>query len=173
VQIVNVPITSLKEYPGNARRGDVEAIAESLRTNGQFQPLIVQESTRYILIGNHTLKAARDHLRWPDIDAAFLDVDDMAARKIVLAANRTADLATYDLDDLQALLHQVDDLEGTGYTADDLSGLDDADEGETTSSERDRDTSTRLGVVVYCDTEEEQLLLLEVLLEEGRNARAL
>ncbi len=171
MQIVNVPIDSLVHYPGNARRGDIEAIAASLRANGQFQPLIVQEATRHVLIGNHTMKAASS-IGWVSVDVAFLDVDDMAARKIVLAANRTADLATYDLEDLQALLHQVDDLEGTGYTADDLTGLD-SDDDHDSGGERDRREGVRLGVVVYCDTEEEQLLLLETLLQEGREARAL
>lgn len=169
--IERVRTSDLEPYPGNARRGDVDAIAKSLEINGQFQPVIYQLSTRYILIGNHTHQAIRK-LRWADLDAAGLDVDDDQAKKIVLAANRTADLATYDLDALASLLSSVDDLDGTGFTDADLVGLLQDDMGEQGES-RERDPKIRWGVVVYVEDEEEQLQLMEQFLEEGRNVRAL
>lgn len=118
-------LTTLVEYPGNPRRGNVEAIRASLRANGQFQPLVVQVSTRQVLSGNHTLQAMRAE-GFAHADVYFVDVDDETARRIVLAANRTADLGTYDNDDLAALLQAFespDGLEGTGYDADDLAAL--------------------------------------------------
>lgn len=170
--IKKIKTSSLEPYPGNARRGDVGAIAKSLQVNGQFQPVIFQLSTQYVLVGNHTLAAAR-HLRWAEIEAAPVDVDDAQARKIVLAANRTADLASYDLDALSSLLSEVDDLEGTGFTDDDVTGLlqedDDVDEGDIP----DRSSGARIGVAVYCRDEEQKLELLARLLEEGYEARAL
>lgn len=173
-QIVTVGIDTLRPYPGNARRGDVEAIASSLEVNGQFQPLIVQQSTEYVLIGNHTLRAARK-LKWRKIDIAHVDVDDDQARKIVLAANRTSDLATYDLDALAVLLSEAGDLTGTGFTADDLTGLlDDQDPAEEQPGGVTGDgKKVRWGVVVYCDDEKDQLELMSTLLEEGRDCRAL
>jgi ParB-like chromosome segregation protein Spo0J len=173
-EIVTVGIDTLRPYPGNARRGDVDAIAASLEANGQFQPLIVQQSTEHVLIGNHTLRAARK-LKWRKIDIAYVDVDDNQARKIVLAANRTADLATYDLDALAVLLSEVDDLTGTGFTADDLAGLHDQDPAEEEpGGVSDGDgKKVRWGVVVYCADESEQLELMSMLLEEGRDCRAL
>lgn len=173
-EIHTVGVDNIKPYPGNARRGDVDAIAASLETNGQFQPLIVQESTRYVLIGNHTLRAARK-LKWRTIDIAYIDVDDDRARKIVLAANRTADLATYDLDALAILLSEVDDLTGTGYTNDDLAGLQDQDpaDDEPGGVSDGQGKKVRWGVVVYCDNESDQLQLMSSLLEEGRDCRAL
>ncbi len=165
-----VKTSSLEPYPGNARRGDVDAIAKSLEINGQFQPIIYQASTRRVLVGNHTLQAAQK-LRWAEIHAAPVDVDDDHARKIVLAANRTSDLATYDMEALADLLREVDDLEGTGFDDSDLTDLldedDDLDEGPEPTSK------TKLGVVIYTNTTDEQMELMARMLEEGWDARAL
>jgi ParB-like chromosome segregation protein Spo0J len=152
----------------------VEAIAESLKAHGQFQPIIVQKGTQFVLIGNHTLKAARK-LRWAEIQACYLDVDDVTAKKIVLVANRTSDLGTYDLDALAGLLSDLDDLTGTGYSDADLVGLLNDEDPETGDESDDESVakSPKLGVIVYCTSEEDQLELLSVLLEEGREARAL
>lgn len=122
-QIERVPVDSLEYYPGNPRVGNVALIAESLRLNQQYAPIVVQRSTRYVLAGNHTLKAATS-LGWPDIDAVLLDVDDEHARKIVLSSNRTADVGTYDDQALAELLESLEgDYEGTGYDEEDLAGL--------------------------------------------------
>ena len=173
-RLARVRLSSLETYPGNARRGDVDTIARSLQRNGQFQPLIVQKSTNYILVGNHTYRAARK-LRWAELDVAYVDVDDAAARKIVLAANRIADLGSYDLDALAELLTQVDDLDGTGYTTDDLTGLlDDENEEENDNDPTTRESKKpRWGVVVYTQDETQQLELMSQLLEEGWDCRAL
>jgi len=49
-----VPIESLKPYKGNPRRGNIDAIRESLRVNKQYRPVVVREKTREVLAGNHT-----------------------------------------------------------------------------------------------------------------------
>lgn len=122
-QIERVRVDSLTLHPQNARRGDVKAIATSLRVNEQFSPIVVQASTRYVLSGNHTLMAARE-LGWEEIDTVFVDVDDDRAYRIMLAANRTADIGTYDNDALAELLSYLDgDYDGTGYTDDDVQAL--------------------------------------------------
>lgn len=172
--IVRARTSELNFYPGNARRGDVDAIADSLKTHGQFQPIIVQKGTEYVLIGNHTLKAAKK-LRWAEVQISYLDVDDVTAKKIVLVANRTSDLGTYDLDALAGLLSDLDDLTGTGYSDADLVGLlsDDDDPEPGTGDDEPVTKSPKLGVIVYCTSEGDQMELLSVLLEEGRDARAL
>jgi hypothetical protein len=54
--------------------------------------------------------------------AAFIDVDDATALRILLADNRLAQLATYDQHQLADLLTAigVDDLTGTGWDSEDL-----------------------------------------------------
>lgn len=120
--VLRVPVGALLEYPDNPRRGDVGQIAESLRVNGQYKPILAQQSTNHILVGNHTWKAAVS-LGWTDIAVVYADVDDLSAKRIVLADNRLSDIAGYSADDLAALLMTVDDLAGTGYSAGDLSRL--------------------------------------------------
>jgi ParB-like chromosome segregation protein Spo0J len=105
---------TLKEYPGNPRKGDIDKIAESLKANGQYKPIVVQKSTNFVLVGNHTLKAIKK-LGWDFVDAVILDVDDVEAKRIVLADNRTSDGSTYDYMLLNEMLLTLPNLEGTGY----------------------------------------------------------
>lgn len=118
-----LPLAQLHRYPGNPRRGDLDAIRESLRRNGQYQPLVVQQSTLFVLAGNHRLDAMEVE-GWDEADVVVLDVDDDAARRIVAADNRTSDLATYDEHELVHLLRELgEDLDGTGWGTDDYDDL--------------------------------------------------
>lgn len=53
-----VPLGSLQRHPQNRRRGDVEAIVESIRVNGFFGACGVQASTQLLVWGNHRADAA-------------------------------------------------------------------------------------------------------------------
>lgn len=117
-----VPISQLKHYGKNPRRGDVDIIKESLKTNGQYKPVTVRTGTNEILAGNHTVKAAKA-LGWTHIAATFIDATDTQAARIVLIDNRANDLATYDPDILRNMLEGLPDLQGTGYTPDDLEAM--------------------------------------------------
>ncbi|WP_433341689.1 ParB N-terminal domain-containing protein [Streptomyces sp. CA-253872] len=146
-----IPLDELRPYPGNARRGDVAMIRDSLTANGQYRPLVVRElpgGALVVLAGNHTLRALADHgpgpcghttrrdgrdepcaichgEPWePTAHCTVYRCDDATARRIVLADNRTADAGWYDDDALADLLADLDgDYEGTGYTDTDLTDL--------------------------------------------------
>src|SRR4051794_2884958 len=120
-----VPISDLRPYPGNPRRGDVEAIRASLERHGQFRSLVVNRRTNEVLAGNHILAAAQG-LGWPELAVSYVDVDADQARRIVLADNRTSDLAGYDEGALAELLQELPDLDGTGYDSAALGELLDA-----------------------------------------------
>ena len=166
-QIERVPVDSITTHPQNARRGDIEAIAASLQTNAQFSPIVVQASTRYVLSGNHTLMAARK-LGWKEIDVVFVDVDDDRAYRIMLAANRTADLGAYDNDALAELLSYLDgDYEGTGYTDAEVASLI-----IPAHLPADEETPPRWGILIECLDEQQQTQLIERLTAEGRRVRA-
>jgi hypothetical protein len=110
-----VPIDTVDEYPDNPRRGDTKALRESILTNGFYGVLIAQRSTGFILAGNHRLRVLRE-LGAKDVPVMFIDCSDSDARRIVLADNRTSDLAFYDDPTLFKLLQELDgDLSGTGY----------------------------------------------------------
>lgn len=116
-----VPIDSIEPHPENPREGYVPAIAESLEVNSQYRAIVVQDSTGYILAGNHTWLAAKG-LGWTGIAAVRIDVDDDEARRIMLADNRTAELGGFNDENLHALLLGVQEMEGgligTGYDDD-------------------------------------------------------
>ena len=121
--IQSVAISSLTPYPTNPRRGDIDAIASSLTAHGQYRPIVVQASTKFVLAGNHTLKAAKK-LGWKKIKAVLVDVDDDTAKKIVLADNRLTDLAGYNEPLLKSLLEALPELDGTGFTQSEVETLD-------------------------------------------------
>ncbi len=118
-----VDIDALRPHPRNARNGDVDAIAESLRVNGQYKPITIAADGT-ILAGNHTYMAAMS-IGWDVIAAIRLDIgpDTPEALRIMLVDNRSADLGNYDrgllADNLTNLNLDVG-LIGTGYTDDDL-----------------------------------------------------
>ena len=124
---------SLHVYHRNPRRGDIAAIAASLRVNGQYKPITVNIGTHTgrpneVLAGNHTLIAFRDLSesdpeRFSEIKVHWVDVDDDTASRIVVADNRISELGGFDAHMLSDILKDLDDLAGTGYTDIDLGKL--------------------------------------------------
>lgn len=172
-------VEDLQTFPGNPRRGQVEVIVESLRRNGQYRPIVVNEGTktgrpREVLAGNHTMLAARE-LGWLTVDVWLVDVDDNEARAIVAADNRTADLGEYDDADLLALLSGLEGLEGTGYDADFLAELQDVvnppDSADALDPPATDNYNRQFAVTVICRDEEHQQQVYEALEAEGLECR--
>lgn len=129
----------LNTYYKNARRGDVPAIAASLKAHDQYKPIVVNVGTHTgraneVLAGNHTLMAFRDLAeklpddeRWSSILVHWVDVDEDRATRIVLTDNKTAELGGYDDAMLYELVSNLgDDLVGTGFTDLDIEMLEQA-----------------------------------------------
>lgn len=165
MKIEMVPANRLRRHPDNPRQGAVGSIMESIAVNGWHGVIVAQRSSSYILVGNHRWEAAASIYGngWsspggevvvqpgsvPGLDVVkagvdkgmllvpvhYRDVDDAQALRILLADNRTGDLATYDEPQLLQLLLQVEQggelvgeepdaaLAGTGYTAADAEQL--------------------------------------------------
>ena len=133
LKTTRVALDTLERWPGNARRGVVSQIKESMRINGVFQPLIVQKSTSRIIAGNHRYDALVElHEEQPDewgshVDVVMLDVNDSRALKMNLADNKTSDDATWDTEavvaQLRAVLDEDGSLLGTGFADDELDDL--------------------------------------------------
>lgn len=124
-EYVEKPIEGLVHHPNNPRQGDVGAIHQSIEANGFYGAVIVQKSTQHVLAGNHRLEAARASGA-KTLPVIEVDVDDPTALRIMLADNRTSDLASNDEEALAALLEELatdGGLEGSGYDGDDLDQL--------------------------------------------------
>lgn len=144
-----VPLADLTPFPGNAKRGNVPLILESLCANGQYRSVIVREhdDRLTILAGNHTTQAIAAHgpgdcgltikrgdveepcalcanAEWaPVVRCEIVSCDDETALKINLVDNRSDD-GSYDQEALAALLGNLgDDYSGTGYGDTDLEDL--------------------------------------------------
>lgn len=182
LQITMYPVAELRTYHRNPRVGNTDAIAQSLRVNGQYRPIVVNRGTHTgrpneVLAGNHTLKAARD-LGWETIAAVTVDVDEDQAARIVLADNKTADDAAYDDRLLLELLADLPDLEGTGYRPKDIEEIEkalaenSADDDILTGDAPIEDVvKTRWGVYVEARDEAHQAEILENLANQGYTVR--
>lgn len=117
-----VPIDEVRAHPENYNTHDLGKIAESLRVNGQYKRLIVDDATGYILAGNGTWAAARQ-LGWTHIAVDRVKVDEATARRILLVDNFST-TPGYDEQAVAAILSELGgDLSGTGITADDYASL--------------------------------------------------
>ena len=181
-------LDALTEWEGNARQGDVDVIKESMRTNGVFQPIIVQAQTGKVIAGNHRLKAMRELHReapdsWPSkVSVIPLDVTDEVALRIHLADNKTSDDAEWDIRALVAQLDEVtaqpSGLTGTGFDEDDLNDLRDqlyGDDAEERLNEvgDDEPYHEKWELVISCSSEDDQEQKFEKLTELGFEPRAL
>lgn len=120
----HVPLETLVPYPGNPRQGDVGMLTELLRHHGQLRPVVASRRTRHILAGNHVTQAA-EQLGWATVWVAWVDVDDAGEKRILIADNRTSDLAAYDMTALGQAVASLgaDAMDGTGFTLDDLNDI--------------------------------------------------
>lgn len=118
--VAEFPVAKLIEHPENPRRGNVGLIGESIAVNGFYGTVVVQESTNRIIVGNHRARAAVN-AGMETLPVMVLDIDDEQATRIMLADNRTNDVAFYDDASLAALLESLEgDLAGTGFNNEDL-----------------------------------------------------
>lgn len=117
-----VPIDEPQSHPENPRIGDVENIKASIQRFGQVRPIMLQESTGYVVAGNHTRKAMWE-LGLSHIAAVPVAMDDDEALAYLTADNRLGDLGGYDDAGLNAILERLmlaGKLEGTGFTPDEV-----------------------------------------------------
>lgn len=171
---MQTPISLLKFYPGNARRGDIDLIAESLERLGQYKPVVVctgekaPELANVILAGNHTVMAAQ-RLGWDTIDVHWVDVDADTAKRIVLVDNKANDEAAYEVEELVNLLTELPDLAGTGFDRDELDELLEALDTPEVEEETPPEETTGDGydLLVECADAEERARVKKQLLAQG------
>lgn len=91
------PINAAVPHPDNIRKHNRAAIARSLEAHGQRTPIVVQQSTGFIVKGNGTWAAALA-MGWTEIAQDWQELDDDQALAYLYADNRASDKAEYDRD---------------------------------------------------------------------------
>jgi len=173
------PISELTPLPVNPRVGNVEAVMRSYNTFGQRKPIVARRDGT-VIAGNHQLEAAK-RLGWSEIAVVFVDDDDTTAEAFALADNRIGDLGGYDNGALSEMLARVqineELLQATGYTSEDLSKLlkdinaNDLDSNDLLSDPME--FGERYEVIIECENEFQQTMLLERLSLEGLKVKAI
>ena len=117
-------ISDLKQHPNNPRRGNVEAIKQSIEASGFFGAIIVQQSTGFILAGNHRAQAA-EAAGIKKIPVIEIDCDDATAMRILLSDNQAAETGEWDVSALLESIKDIDAkyLEQMGFNDDYLADL--------------------------------------------------
>lgn len=153
------PIDTLVPDPQNARLHDernIEAVAKSLKTFGWRQFVVARQSDRVVLAGNARIKAAQQ-IGWTHAPVMFVSDDEATSRAYAIADNRTAELATWDMDEL---LQQLTDLgsdqdlmDVTGFTSDEFDALSDelADHPTEAIDDEDDDDDTSATMLGLAD----------------------
>jgi ParB-like chromosome segregation protein Spo0J len=121
-----VDIDSVQQHPENYNNGDTDAIIESILVNGMYRPIQVQKSTNYVIMGNHTWAACKE-LGAKSIPVIWMDDDDVAALRKLVADNAIANLARPDTAALLELLDRIyedsDNTYGTGLDENDVARM--------------------------------------------------
>ena len=175
-------IDSLQLDSDNARihnERNLAVIQESLKANGQYQPIVVQKSTRRVIAGNGRLAAMRA-MGWQRCFVHLVDVDDAGARAISIVDNRSAELALWDAEKLHEVLGRMDDdgidVDSLGFSDEDrekmFADLDGAGEEQADDAD-DKPLKTQYNVLAICTDDREQREVLKLLEEMNVECRAL
>ena len=122
-----IAIAKLKHDPLNARlhpEKNMHAIEDSLNVFGQMSPITVRKQNMTVMKGNGTLAAAKA-LGWTQIAASVIPMTDLEATGYGVADNRTAELATWNIEVMSRIARLGDELHPTtiGWSAEEVMAL--------------------------------------------------
>ncbi len=131
LKVERIAVSTLKPYAGNARthtKKQIRQIAQSIRTFGWTNPVLIDESRR-VVAGHGRLEAAK-LLGLEEVPAIRLsDLTEAQVRAYVIADNRLAELAGWDEEmlsiEIKALTGiELDfDIEVTGFNTAEIDAL--------------------------------------------------
>lgn len=113
LEVVNLPVASLKRFPRNARKHSkrqIHQIAESIRVFGFTNPVLVGDDRR--IIAGHGRVAAAKLLEIREVPTIRLaDLSEAEIRAYVIADNRLAEKAGWDREIVANELQFLSDLQ--------------------------------------------------------------
>jgi hypothetical protein len=140
LQIEMVPLSKLREWPGNPKEHDLDTIGESFERFGYIEPIVLDEKSKRIVVGHgrrEKLIAWKESGKMPPEDVEvrgkewFVPVlrgksfkSEHEAEAYLLTSNQTVIRGGYNATALAEMLSRhVDDAHGTGWRAEEMSDL--------------------------------------------------
>lgn len=182
-----VPIADLVLDDKNPRlhgERNLNLVRDLWQEVGQVEVLVVQKGTMRVIAGHGRIEVCK-RLGQKTVFVHELEVTDEQAKKLGVAMNRSAELATWDPQFLDEVLDELEgfeiDAESLGFTDQDLANLqtavnaldDDGDEDDEGAGDQSGELEDNFQVLVLCRNENEQADLLQRLTGEGWKCRAL
>ena len=103
MEFVKVSLAEIKRYKNNPRFNSdsaVEAVKESIKQTEYISPIVLDENNE--ILAGHTRYQALYELGYDEVDVIRVEgLTSQQKRKFRLLDNRTAEIATWDLDRLQ------------------------------------------------------------------------
>ena len=130
MQVIDMPISELREYENNPRLNDdaVEPVAKSIERFGFKVPCVI-DGNNVIVTGHTRLKAAR--LLGMDTVPCIVadDLTEEQVRAFRITDNKVGEIAQWDMDALKIELGEIElDMDGFGFIDLDLDGIEDVSE---------------------------------------------
>jgi len=159
----SIRVSDAAPHPENWRQHTDEqaaALERVLDAVGWVQNVVVSERSGRLLDGHLRLELARRHGE-TEMPCVFVDLDEREERVILASLDSIAAMAVTDDDKYRELLASLDD-ESVAVIADLREEAPDGEPGEQS-----------FGVIVDCESEAQQVELLERFAAEGRRVRAM
>lgn len=121
VKIIEKKVEELIPYVNNPRNNEaaVDFVAASIKEFGFKNPIIIDKDG--VIVAGHTRHAAAKKLGLESVPCIMADdLTDQQIKAFRLADNKTAELATWDLEKLELELESIDDFEMTDFGFEEL-----------------------------------------------------
>lgn len=172
-KIVYKRIDELREYVNNPRNNDnaVAAVAASIKEFGFKVPIVVDAAG--VIIAGHTRAKAAAQLGLQAVPCIVADdLTEEQIRAFRLADNKTAELAEWDFDKLNAELEMLSEMDMAAFGFDTSEG-DGDDDAQTEREDLSDKVNAIYEVIVECADEFEQEEIFTRLSGEGLQCRVL
>lgn len=110
MKAIDLDITKIIPYERNPRKNEnaVDAVAKSIKEYGFKVPLVLTPDN--VVITGHTRLEAAKRLGLKTVPVIYADkLDEMQVKAFRLADNKTGEIASWNLEKLEAELDEIDD----------------------------------------------------------------
>ena len=139
MKIIEKKVKELIPYVNNPRNNEaaVDFVAASIKEFGFKNPIIIDKNG--VIVAGHTRHAAAKKLGLESVPCIMADdLTEQQIKAFRLADNKTAELATWDLEKLEIELESIEDLEMTDFGFMNFDNQDESGETEEEELERKR-----------------------------------